>query len=72
MYQSHIKNGILCKCKWLPDIFTRTGQDTNLFQINIISQLHVLSVDLQDFQSSCGIRNTNVHLSVKAACKRRE
>lgn len=50
----------------------RHKHDANLLQVNIISQLHVLSVDLQDFQSSCSIRNADVHLPVEAACIKRK
>lgn len=38
---------------------------TNLFQINIVSKLHVFSVNLQNLQSASGIRDADVHLSVK-------
>lgn len=60
------------KCKSTDIYPERHKHDANLLQINIISQLHVLSVDLQDFQSSCSIGNADVHLSVEAACIKRK
>lgn len=41
---------------------------TNLLQINIISQLHVLRVDSQDLQATSCVRDANVHLTVKSTC----
>lgn len=38
---------------------------TNLFQVNIISQLHVLGVNLENLQPSSSIRDTNVNFPVK-------
>lgn len=42
---------------------------TNLFQVNIISQFHILGVNLQNFQSASSIRNTNIHFSIKTPCR---
>lgn len=41
---------------------------TNLFQVDIISQFHVLSVNLQNLQSASRIRNADVHLPIKTTC----
>ena len=38
---------------------------SDLLQINIISQFHVLSVDTQYLQSTSRIRDTNVYLTIK-------
>ena len=43
---------------------------TNLLQINIISQLHVLGVDSQDLQATSCVRDANVHLTVKSTCNK--
>lgn len=43
-----------------------TFSETHLLQINIISKLHVFSVDLKNLKSSGCIWNADVHLSVKA------
>ena len=42
-------------------------EESHLFQINIISQTHVLGVDAQDLKTADGIRNANVDLAIKAA-----
>ena len=38
---------------------------SDLLQVNIISQLHVLSVDTQYLQSTSRIRDANVYLTIK-------
>ena len=38
---------------------------SDLFQVNVISKFHVLSVDTQDFKSTSRIRDTNVNLTIK-------
>lgn len=40
----------------------------HLFQVHIIRQLHVLGMDLKNFQTSCSIRDSNIYLPVKATC----
>lgn len=41
---------------------------TDLFQVNIVSQLHVFSMNLENLQSSSGIRDANVHFPIKTPC----
>lgn len=41
----------------------------HLFQVHIICQLHVLGMDLKNFQASCSIRDSNIYLPVKATCE---
>lgn len=38
---------------------------TNLFQVDVVSQLHVLGVNLEDLQPAGSIRDSNVHLSIE-------
>lgn len=42
---------------------------TDLFQVDIVSQLHVFGVNLEDLQSASGIRNANIHFPIKAPWK---
>lgn len=39
-----------------------------LLEIHIISQLHILGVNSEDFQASCCIWDTNVDFTIKATC----
>lgn len=41
---------------------------TDLFQVNIVSQFHVLGVNLEDLQSASGIRDADVHFPIKTPC----
>ena len=45
---------------------------SNLLQINIVSQLHVLSVDTQNLQSTSSIWDTNVNLTINPTGRERE
>lgn len=42
---------------------------TNLFQINIIRQFHVLGVNLENLQSASSVRDANVHFPIKTPWK---
>ena len=45
---------------------------TNLFQVNVISQLHVLGVNLKNLQSASGVRDANVHLPIETTWTQKE
>ena len=38
---------------------------TDLFQVDIVSQFHVLGVNLENLQSASGIRDADVHFPIK-------
>lgn len=38
---------------------------TDLFQVNIVSQFHVLGVNLENLQSAGSVRDANVHFPIK-------
>lgn len=40
---------------------------SNGLKINVISKLHVLSVNLQNLKTTSGVRNTNVDLTIETA-----
>ena len=41
--------------------------DWYLFQVDVIAELHVLGVNPEDFETSDGVRNSNVNFAVESA-----
>jgi len=42
-------------------------RDTSLFKVNVISQLHILRVDAQNFEAASWVWNTDVHFAIETA-----
>lgn len=38
----------------------------DLFEVDIISELHILGVNAENFETASGVRNTNVNFTIKS------